>query len=84
MNIWKDYILHLTNIITDWIDLILTNKSFQFDDKNYIQTVGTAMGTKTSPMYAPITLEYFEKSLYKIIGGKYSNIKTEFIRSLDT
>ena len=37
--------------ITDGIDLILYN-SFQFDNINYIRTLGAAMGTKMALMYS--------------------------------
>ena len=67
--------------ISDYIELILNNNSFQFNNVNYIQTLGTAMRTKMVLTYATLTLAYLEENLYEIIGKKYNNIKTEFIRS---
>ena len=64
------------------IEIILNNNSFQFNNNNYIQTLGTAMGTKMAPTYATLTLAYLEENLYEIIGKKYGNdIKEEFTKS---
>ena len=52
------------------IEIILNNISFQFNNINYIQTLGTAMGTKMAPTYATLTLAYLEEDLYEIIGKK--------------
>ena len=66
----------------DGIELILNNNSFQFDNKNYIQTQGTAIGTKMVPMYTTLILAYLKENLYQGIGKKYNNsTKTKFIRS---
>ena len=54
-------------IINDGIKLILNN-SFQFDNKNYIQTRETAMRTKILSTYPALTLAFFEENLYEIIG----------------
>ena len=42
------------------IEIILNNNSFQFDNINYIQILGTAMGTKMAPTYTTLTLAYLE------------------------
>jgi len=68
--------------IIDGIELILNNNSFQFNNKNYIQTLGTAMGTKMAPTYATLTLAYLEEHLYDKIEQEYgNNIKMNFIKS---
>ena len=36
------------------IHSILTHNYFEFNDKSYVQTHGTAMGTKMAPTYANI------------------------------
>ena len=60
-------------------EIILNNNSFQFNNINFIQTLGTALGTKMAPTYATLTLAYLEENLYEIIGKKYgNNIKEEF------
>lgn len=61
---------HLTPTFTpdnEIIKLILTfilkRNYFDFMDKHYKQTQGTAMGTKMAPPYANIYMSYFEKPL---------------------
>ena len=68
-------------MIIEGIEIILNNKSFQFNNINYIHTLGTAMGTKMAPTYATIFLAYLEENLYKIIGKKYGNDIKEFTKS---
>ena len=64
------------------IEIILNNNSFQFNNNNYILTLGTAMGTKMAPTYATVTLAYLKENLYEMIGKKYGNdIKEEFTKS---
>ena len=62
-------------------EIILNNNSFQFNNINYIQTLGTAGGTKMAPALATLTLAYFEENLYEIIGKKYGNDIKEFTKS---
>ena len=38
-------------IITDGIELILNNSSFQFYNNNCIKTLGTVIGSKIAPTY---------------------------------
>ena len=61
-------------IIIEGIEIILNNNSFQFDNINYIQTLGRAMGTRIVPTYATLTLAYLEKNLYEIIGKNTATI----------
>ena len=91
----KQAILYLTNkhpellhprftgdFILDSLELILNNNSFQFDGKNYLQILGTAMGTRMAPAYATLTLAYLEENLYEEIRKKYGDQKKEeFVRS---
>ena len=46
--------------------IILNNNSFQFNNVNYIQTRGTAMGTKMAPTYVTLTLAYLEENLSEL------------------
>ena len=48
------------NFILEGLKIVLNNNTFSFDDKHYLQTKGTAMGTKVAPTYATLTLGYFE------------------------
>ena len=51
--------------IIEGIAINLNNNSFQFNNNNYIQTLGTAMGTKMAPTYATLTLAYLEENSRK-------------------
>ena len=60
----KKYII-LSDIATDIpisIDFILKHNTFTFNDKYYLQTNGTAMGTKMAPAYATVFMESAESS----------------------
>lgn len=59
------------NFIIDALDIILNKNTFQFNDKNYIQIIGTAMGTKTAPSYATLTLAFLEEKLYNTMENEY-------------
>ena len=39
-------------ILTDLVEIVLKNNTFEFDNKYYKQLFGTAMGTKLAPAYA--------------------------------
>ena len=57
--------INTLNIATDipiLIDLILKHSTFTFCGKYYLQTNGTAMGTKMAPAYAIIFMESVENS----------------------
>ncbi len=43
------------------IKLILTLNNFSFNDENYLQIAGTAMGTRMAPSYACLFMGRFEK-----------------------
>ena len=47
------------------IKLILENNSFCFNDTYFLQTKGTAMGTKFAPVYATLVLAYLEEKMYE-------------------
>jgi hypothetical protein len=74
--------------VLDSIEIILTNNTFQFDNRNYLQLLGTAMGTKMAPTYATLTLAFLEINLYQAIKEKYGdeiekNFKNGWKRYLD-
>ena len=68
--------------IIDAIDIILNNNTFQFDDKQYVQILGTAMGTKMAPTYATLILAFLENKLYEIIEQQYNSIIMETFKTL--
>ena len=45
-----------TETLCDLIRLILTMNNFYFNSKHYLQTYGTAMGTRMAPSYANLFL----------------------------
>ena len=49
-----------TETLCDLIRMILTMNNFSFNDKHYLQTHGTAMGTRMAPSYANLFLAKFE------------------------
>ena len=48
----------LINDILTLVDFILKHNLFVFDDERYLQTNGTAMGTKMAPTYTNIFMHY--------------------------
>ena len=49
-----------TETLCDLLRMILTMNNFSFNDKHYLQTHGTAMGTRMPPSYANLFLAKFE------------------------
>ena len=45
---------------------------FWFDNKNNIETLGIATGTKIAPTYATLSLAYITDNLYEVIEIKYN------------
>ena len=56
------------------MELILNHNYFQFDNKNYIRTLGTAMRTKMAPTYTALTLVYLQENLHEIIKKNAATI----------
>ena len=68
-----------TKHLREMLDLILKENSFQFNGENYLQTHGTAMGTKMAVAFANIFMADFETKLIR-----QSRIKlTEWKRYID-
>ncbi len=66
------------DFIIKGISLILENNVFTFGDQYYVQTKGTAMGTKVGPIYASLVMGYLETKLYaKINQEKGSEVATK-------
>ena len=47
--------------ISKLIELVLTKIHFQFNDADYIQKLGTAMGTRMAHSFASLFMGKFEK-----------------------
>ncbi|XP_062602971.1 uncharacterized protein LOC134264726 [Saccostrea cucullata] len=76
------------DFILEGLKLVLNNNSFAFAENHYIQTKGTAMGTKVAPTYATLTLGYLEtllkSELVKEWGEEFADlIETNWKRFLD-
>ena len=66
--------------VLEGIKIILENNTFNFNSQNYIQILGTAMGSIFAPSYATLTLGFLEIKLHQKIESIYGNqIKAEFI-----
>jgi hypothetical protein len=57
--------------ILESVKFVLENNSFCFDNKNFLQVLGTAMGSKCAPTYATLVLGYLEHKLYNTVKNKY-------------
>ena len=58
--------------VAELTELVLKNNIFKFDNKYYIQTQGTAMGTRLAPAYANIFMYNLEEPSYKKIIKLFS------------
>ena len=50
-----------TRFLSEMLSLILLENSFQFNEKDYVQIHGTAMGTKMAVAFANIFMAKIEK-----------------------
>ena len=63
--------------LLEGIKFILENNYFCFNDTYFLQTNGTAMGTKFAPIYATLVLGYLEETLYRKVEDVFDlNFKT--------
>ena len=53
------------NINSFLILLILENNSLYFNDRYFLQTKGTVMGSKFAPIFATLVLAYLEEKMYE-------------------
>ena len=72
-NISKEFIIKALAIVREC-------NAFTFDNTNYVQIRGTAMGTKVAPTYATLVMGFLEIKLYRQIEEKYGiDIKIQFV-----
>ena len=69
----------LINDIPTLVDFILKHNLFVFDDEQYLQINGTAMGTKMAPTYANIFMYYIEDTFLSSLSLK----PTAYFRYID-
>jgi hypothetical protein len=55
-------LVHHLKTSPPYIHLILTKNSFEFNGKHFLQTQGTAMGTKMAPSYANLFMDNLEQA----------------------
>ncbi|XP_062579154.1 uncharacterized protein LOC134241086 [Saccostrea cucullata] len=68
------------NFILEGLRIVLENNNFQFDDENYLQIKGTAMGTKVAPTYACLVMGFLEEKLYNILPETFDLEFTQYIK----
>ena len=59
-----------TRFIREMLQLILKENSFQFNGKHYLQTHGTAMGTKMAVAFANIFMSAIETEIIRLSSKK--------------
>ena len=59
-----------TRFIREMLQLILKENSFQFNGKHYLQTHGTAMGTKMAVAFANIFMSTIETEIIRLSSNK--------------
>ena len=62
-NFYKDNAPIPTHYLREMLRLILKENSFQFNGKHYLQTHGTAMGTKTAVSFANVFMAHTETTI---------------------
>ncbi|XP_062579660.1 uncharacterized protein LOC134241640 [Saccostrea cucullata] len=67
--------------ILEGLRIILQNNTFAFGIEHFIQTKGTAMGTKVAPTYATLTLGYLEQKLHQRLVTLWGEEDAEAITS---
>ncbi|XP_061187186.1 uncharacterized protein LOC133195360 [Saccostrea echinata] len=68
------------NVILEGLRIVLENNNFLFDDENYLQIKGTAMGTKVAPTYACLVMGFLEEKLYTILPETFDLDFTQYIK----
>ena len=70
----------LKAFIVKSLTIVLECNVFTFDNDNYIQIHGTAIGTKVAPIYATSVMGFLEIKLYRQVEEKYAmDIKQQFV-----
>ena len=67
------------NFILEATNFILKNNTFIFNGDNFLQLMGTEMGTIFSPTYTTLVLGYLEMKLYTIMEWKYDITMRKYI-----
>ena len=54
----------INEFVLEGIKIIIENNSFHFNDSYFLQTKGTAIGSKFAPVFATLVLAYLEEKMY--------------------
>lgn len=68
------------NIVESFLRIILQKNTFRYKNKNYIQKIGTAMGTKVAPAYAHLVMSFLEIKLFELCSNIFGQENTNSIR----
>ena len=69
----KEFVLEFANFM-------LQNNNMKFNNEFYNQIKGAAISTIFAPIYATISMEYFEIKLYRVCAFKYGELLAEYIK----
>ena len=53
----------LKNDLVEFTEIVLKNNNFEFDERHFVQKLGTAIGTRMAPSYANIFMDKLERQL---------------------
>ena len=67
-------------MVIDFIEFILSNNIFHFNNSHFRQIKGTAMGSKFAPTYATLVIGYLERQLYSRIEQHMEKEVAEYIK----
>lgn len=51
----------LKNDLVEFTEIVLKNNNFEFDERHFVQKLGTAIGTRMAPSYANIFMDKLER-----------------------
>lgn len=66
--------------ILEGLQVILENNTFFFDKQCFLQTKGTAMGTKVAPTYATLVMGYLENKMYESLKESFDEEFSNYIQ----
>lgn len=66
--------------IIEGLQVILENNTFFFDKQCFLQTKGTAMGTKVAPTYATLVMGYLENKMYESLKQSFDEEFSTYIK----
>ena len=53
----------LKNDLVEFTEIVLKNNNFEFDERHFVQKLGTAIGTRMAPSYANIFMDKLERQM---------------------